>query len=137
MDNADSRGTVQPDDNRADPVEASTTRLPNEIEDGENANAEDQHTNNAHAVAPRNTAPEVDQNPNSMTITVRDNHGGQLQFKIKKQTRLGKLMNAFCERMGKTPQGVRFLWEGERINGTDSPESVRSFPLNHKASAFL
>jgi small ubiquitin-related modifier len=33
-------------------------------------------------------------------------------------------MTAFCERQGKTPASVRFLFEGQRVQPTDTPDTV-------------
>ena len=35
-----------------------------------------------------------------------------------------RLMTAFCDRQGKAPNTVRFLFDGERVNPTDTPDSV-------------
>jgi hypothetical protein len=44
--------------------------------------------------------------------------------KIKRTTQLKKLMDAFCERQGKAPSSVRFLFDGSRVQATDSPDTV-------------
>ena len=58
-----------------------------------------------------------------LNIKVTDNNN-EVFFKIKRTTNLSKLMNAFCERQGKAPNSVRFLFDGARVNPTDSPDSV-------------
>lgn len=66
-----------------------------------------------------------------LNIKVTDNNN-EVFFKIKRTTALSKLMNAFCERQGKSLQSVRFLFDGARVNPTDSPDSVShltSYPL--------
>jgi hypothetical protein len=45
-------------------------------------------------------------------------------FKIKRTTQLKKLMDAFCDRQGKSFSTVRFLFDGTRVNPTDNPEMV-------------
>ncbi|KAA8566849.1 hypothetical protein EYC84_009948 [Monilinia fructicola] len=35
-----------------------------------------------------------------------------------------KLMDAFCERQGKAPNSVRFLFDGSRVQPTDSPDKL-------------
>lgn len=60
----------------------------------------------------------------AVAVTVRDSHGSEVAFKIKKSTKFNKLMDAFCERQGKTPTQVRFFFDGTRITGEDTPESV-------------
>lgn len=58
-----------------------------------------------------------------LNIKVTDNNN-EVFFKIKRTTQLKKLMDAFCERQGKTPSSVRFLFDGTRVNATDSPDTV-------------
>ena len=58
-----------------------------------------------------------------LNIKVTDNNN-EVFFKIKRTTALQKLMNAFCERQGKNLSSVRFLFDGARVNPTDSPDSV-------------
>ena len=58
-----------------------------------------------------------------LNIKVTDNNN-EVFFKIKRTTALSKLMNAFCERQGKAPSSVRFLFDGARVNPADSPDSV-------------
>ncbi|KAI4108040.1 MAG: hypothetical protein L6R37_001322 [Teloschistes peruensis] len=58
-----------------------------------------------------------------LNIKVTDNNN-EVFFKIKRTTALSKLMNAFCERQGKNLSTVRFLFDGARVNPTDSPDSL-------------
>jgi hypothetical protein len=58
-----------------------------------------------------------------LNIKVTDNNN-EVFFKIKQTTALKKLMDAFCERQGKAPNSVRFLFDGSRVQPTDSPETV-------------
>ncbi|XP_065210170.1 small ubiquitin-related modifier 2 [Planococcus citri] len=47
-----------------------------------------------------------------------------VQFKIKKHTPLKKLMNAYCDRVGLAMATVRFRFDGQAINETDTPLSL-------------
>jgi len=67
--------------------------------------------------------PKADEQPEHLNIKVTDSNN-EVFFKIKRTTQLKKLMDAFCERQGKSPQSVRFLFDGQRVNPTDNPESV-------------
>ncbi|KXT17880.1 hypothetical protein AC579_5924 [Pseudocercospora musae] len=58
-----------------------------------------------------------------LNIKVTDNNN-EVFFKIKRTTQLKKLMDAFCERQGRSPQSVRFLFDGQRVNPTDSPDTL-------------
>lgn len=66
---------------------------------------------------------EQPQQSEHLNIKVTDNNN-EVFFKIKRTTQLKKLMDAFCERQGKTFHSVRFLFDGTRVNPTDNPESV-------------
>ncbi|KAK6843211.1 hypothetical protein PG990_004866 [Apiospora arundinis] len=58
-----------------------------------------------------------------LNIKVTDNNN-EVFFKIKRSTKLEKLMNAFCERQGKNMASVRFLFEGQRVQPTDTPDTL-------------
>jgi hypothetical protein len=66
--------------------------------------------------------------PEHLNIKVTDNNN-EVFFKIKRNTKLEKLMLAFCERQGKTLQSVRFLFEGQRVQPSDTPDTVRELSL--------
>lgn len=74
-------------------------------------------TSQEHTEAPANTE--------HLNIKVTDNNN-EVFFKIKRSTKLEKLMNAFCERQGKSISSVRFLFEGSRVQPTDTPDAVRN-----------
>ncbi|KAG9234124.1 putative ubiquitin-like protein SMT3 [Amylocarpus encephaloides] len=52
-----------------------------------------------------------------LNIKVTDNNN-EVFFKIKRTTALKKLMDAFCERQGKAPTSVRFLFDGSPLEST-------------------
>ncbi|KAJ0121732.1 hypothetical protein N8I77_004657 [Diaporthe amygdali] len=79
----------------------------------------DQHENGSPA-AERQEAPAQTEHLN---IKVTDNNN-EVFFKIKKSTKLEKLMGAFCERQGKTVNSVRFLFEGQRVQPNDTPDTL-------------
>jgi hypothetical protein len=58
-----------------------------------------------------------------LNIKVTDNNN-EVFFKIKRTTQLKKLMDAFCDRQGKQPSTVRFLFDGTRVRPEDSPDTV-------------
>jgi len=59
-----------------------------------------------------------------LNIKVTDNNN-EVFFKIKRSTKLEKLMSAFCDRQGKSMASVRFLFEGQRVQPGDTPDTVR------------
>ncbi|KAG8675442.1 hypothetical protein FPOAC1_001421 [Fusarium poae] len=69
-------------------------------------------------------------NSEHLNIKVTDNNN-EVFFKIKRTTKLEKLMTAFCERQGKTTSSVRFLFDGTRVQPTDTPDAVRYAFVHH------
>jgi len=63
-------------------------------------------------------------NPEHINIKVVDGNNNEVFFKIKRTTPFNKLMNAYCSRQGKTMDTLRFLYDGNRINGNDTPEQL-------------
>ncbi|ORM39830.1 Small ubiquitin-related modifier 1 [Babesia sp. Xinjiang] len=57
-------------------------------------------------------------------IKVRSPDGSEVYFKIKKKTKLEKLMSTYCTRLGQSPDAVRFLFDGDRIKGDATPEDL-------------
>lgn len=76
------------------------------------------------AGSPQAGKPEEQTATEHLNIKVTDNNN-EVFFKIKRTTALKKLMDAFCERQGKSPNTVRFLFDGTRVQPGDSPNSVR------------
>ncbi|KAJ0333899.1 hypothetical protein COL922a_010271 [Colletotrichum nupharicola] len=82
-----------------------------------------------HAPAPQAPAPEdaaphgAAETPNNAAINVKivDTTGHTIVFKIKRDTRMQKVMAAFCERQGKDPKSVRFIFDGTRLVEDDTP----------------
>ena len=81
-----------------------------------------------------NGAGEAPANLEHLNIKVTDNNN-EVFFKIKRTTKLEKLMTAFCERQGKSMSSVRFLFDGSRVQPTDTPDAVRLSLLWFFASA--
>ena len=48
----------------------------------------------------------------------------KLEVRIKKTGKLSKLMDAACKHFGVEREAVRFLFDGTRVNGMDTPESM-------------
>ncbi|KAH7274612.1 Ubiquitin-like domain-containing protein [Fusarium falciforme] len=66
---------------------------------------------------------EAPANTEHLNIKVTDNNN-EVFFKIKRTTKLEKLMGAFCERQGKALSSVRFLFDGTRVQPTDTPDAL-------------
>lgn len=59
-----------------------------------------------------------------VTVKVRSPDGEQVLYRIKKKTRLQKLMNSYCQRTGQNEHSIRFLFEGERLRPEMTAEDV-------------
>ena len=57
-------------------------------------------------------------------IKVCNSEGNEVYFKIKPSTRFDKLFGAYCKRSGLDPNSVRFNFDGNRLNKTQTPEDV-------------
>uniref|UniRef100_A0A674F0F6 Ubiquitin-like domain-containing protein n=1 Tax=Salmo trutta TaxID=8032 RepID=A0A674F0F6_SALTR len=61
-----------------------------------------------------------------INLKVAGQDGSVVQFKIKRHTPLSKLMKAYCERQGLSIRQIRFRFDGQPINETDTPSQVHS-----------
>jgi len=59
-----------------------------------------------------------------INLKVVGNDHNEVFFKIKRSTNLKKLMDAYCERQGKSTSSVRFLYDGIRIQPTNTPNEL-------------
>ena len=58
-------------------------------------------------------------------IRVKSQDSEELNFKIKKNTPLKKLMEKYLERLGiKDTSSVNFLFEGEKIHANSTPDRL-------------
>ncbi|KAG8014891.1 ADP-ribosylation factor-binding protein GGA3, partial [Nibea albiflora] len=64
------------------------------------------------------------ENNEHINLKVAGQDGSVVQFKIKRHTPLSKLMKAYCERQGLTMRQIRFRFDGQPINETDTPSQV-------------
>ncbi|TVY82227.1 Small ubiquitin-related modifier [Lachnellula suecica] len=62
--------------------------------------------------------------PKSLTITVRDPASQEMQFKIKNNTRMEKVTNAFCKAQGIGADTRRFTLDGHRIQKGETPKML-------------
>jgi len=70
----------------------------------------------------QNTGSEAD--PNTINLRVVSQDGNEVYFKIKKQTALRKLMDAYCQRQGVDATSIRFLYDGQRIQAEQTPKEL-------------
>ena len=60
-----------------------------------------------------------------INLKVVTQDGNEIYFKCKQTTLLKKLMDAFCRLQRVSSNSVRFLFDGNRINETHTPQQVR------------
>ena len=66
-----------------------------------------------------------EEKPDATHINLKvSDSSAEIYFKIKRSTPMKKLMDAFCKRQGKLMESMRFLIDGNRINETDTPDSL-------------
>nr|XP_014344935.1 PREDICTED: small ubiquitin-related modifier 3 isoform X1 [Latimeria chalumnae] len=59
-----------------------------------------------------------------INLKVAGQDGSVVQFKIKQHTPLSKLMKAYCDRQGLSLRQIRFRFDGQPINETDTPAQL-------------
>nr|XP_048305783.1 small ubiquitin-related modifier 2-like [Myodes glareolus] len=64
------------------------------------------------------------ENINHINLKLAGQDGSVVQFKIKRHTPLSKLMKAYCERQGLSMRQIRFRFDGQPINETDTPAQL-------------
>ncbi|KAJ1962334.1 SUMO protein smt3 [Dipsacomyces acuminosporus] len=79
--------------------------------------------NAGHAPADvKDTKPDANAEHINLKVVGPDN--SEILFKIKRKTKLSKLMQAYCTRTGQAFGSVRFLVDGQRITGENTPEQL-------------
>ncbi len=61
---------------------------------------------------------------NTITLRVRDQAGDETFFKVKKETKMKKIMDAYAQRKGINAKSLRFNMDGNRINDDDTPKML-------------
>lgn len=56
---------------------------------------------------------------------VRVQSGEETFFKVKPNTKMEKIFSAYAQRKGVPPNALRFLLDGTRISGDQTPKMVR------------
>ena len=59
-----------------------------------------------------------------LTIRIRDQYGEETYFKVKPQTRMDKVFNAFATRKGVHCNSLKFMIDAQRISDLDTPQSL-------------
>ncbi|CAM8924847.1 unnamed protein product [Rhodiola kirilowii] len=71
-------------------------------------------------------APEDEKKPNEQHINlkVKGQDGNEVFFRIKRNTQLRKLMNAYCDRQSVELNSIAFLFDGRRLRGEQTPDEL-------------
>ena len=70
-----------------------------------------------------NKAKLLDTNP-YVTFIVRDKNGEQCMFKMKKISKLEKMMNAWCLKINKDRSATKFVYDGNQLHHHQTPQEV-------------
>ncbi len=60
----------------------------------------------------------------TITVRVKDNTGEEMFFKVKKTTKMSKIMDAYAQRRGVATNSLRFMLDGDRIQGDATPKML-------------
>merc|ERR1719192_3298665 len=71
-----------------------------------------------------NTEQPQTQNREHLNLKVKAQDGTEVYFKVKKTTKLKKLMDAYRARVGKEAGSIRFRFDGDRIAPDSTPNDL-------------
>jgi hypothetical protein len=74
---------------------------------------------------PRRTAPAL------ISMTLKDCNGHEIALRMKKTAKMSRPMTSFAADVGREVKECRFMIDGQRINGEDTPESVSATSHKH------
>ena len=95
----------------------------NEAEPNMNANNAEAAT--VPSTANDTTEPVVDSaDPNTAIEIIVSDNNNQMAFRIRKNTKMGKMMARYAEHHGRNRSTMRFLFDGDKIVDSDTPASV-------------
>ncbi|XP_076916400.1 small ubiquitin-related modifier 1-like [Bidens hawaiensis] len=59
-----------------------------------------------------------------INLKVKGQDGNEVFFRIKRNTQLKKLMNAYCDRQSLQMNSIAFLFDGRRLQAEQTPEQL-------------
>jgi len=65
-----------------------------------------------------------DANAEYIKLKVVGQDSNEIHFRVKMATQMGKLKKSYSERVGVPVTSLRFLFDGRRINDTDTPKQL-------------
>lgn len=60
----------------------------------------------------------------SVQIKVVNQQGEEIFFKVKMTTPMSRVFQAYCSRSGQSTNSIRFLYDGQRVVPSDTPEKL-------------
>jgi small ubiquitin-related modifier len=60
----------------------------------------------------------------TISLVVIDQHGMEVQFKVRPTTRFSKIIDAYCTKKGVQSASIKFLYDGHRLSSDTTPEEV-------------
>ncbi|KAI3681628.1 hypothetical protein L6452_36430 [Arctium lappa] len=59
-----------------------------------------------------------------INLKVKGQDGNEVFFRIKRNTQLKKLMNAYCDRQSVEMNSIAFLFDGRRLRAEQTPDEL-------------
>jgi small ubiquitin-related modifier len=60
----------------------------------------------------------------TINIKVKDQSGDEMLFKVKKTTKMSKIMEAYAQRRGVGVENLRFVYDGQRLSKDGTPKMM-------------
>jgi len=70
------------------------------------------------------TKPAVEGIAQNISIKVKASDGDEVTFKVKPTTKFDKIIGAYAQKRALAADTIRFLFDGHRVNFSDTPESL-------------
>eukprot|EP00891_Asterochloris_glomerata_P004514 jgi/Astpho2/4514/Aster-00110 len=58
----------------------------------------------------------------TLNLTVKDQTGGEVKFKVKRHTPFQKIFQAYCNRKGLQLSDVKFIYDSDRLKAEETPQ---------------
>eukprot|EP00299_Pterocystis_sp_00344_P007299 c229_g1_i1.p1 GENE.c229_g1_i1~~c229_g1_i1.p1 ORF type:complete len:109 (-),score=28.13 c229_g1_i1:111-404(-) len=72
----------------------------------------------------KDVKPKLEEGANHINLNVKNQDGTEMHFKIKRNTKLEKLMSVYCQRQSVPRQSIVFLFDGKQVGDTMTPEEL-------------
>lgn len=68
--------------------------------------------------------PTQDTDPGTVNLTIKDPHGEDVYFKVKRTAKMRRLFQAYCKKLGVEVSSMRFFYRGEQIDELKTPDDL-------------